>query len=302
MTASSPFSHWQASIDADANTSKPGLEATSLAALRPNFQFSQGSLQDYMDCTRRFQLRYVQGQRWPAVQAEPIEEHERLMEKGSEFHLLVQRHLLGIPVEQLTPADPEIAAWWDAYLQSPPPGLPEKRLPEVQLSAAVAGGRLLARYDMLAVAPGDRIVIVDWKTTRARPAREVLARRMQTLVYPYVLVEAGSALFGGPLQPDQVSFLYWFSNQPTNVEVFPYSAGQHEANRQRFEEAIREINDRDPGEMWPLTADETHCGYCVYRSLCERGVQAAPLDEAADIDEFDFTFDFDLNTVEELAF
>ncbi len=302
MTTPSPFSHWQAAIDADAATSKPAAETKSLATLRSNFQFSQGSLQDYMDCARRFQLRYVQGQRWPAVQAEPIEEHERLMEKGSEFHLLVQRHLLGIPVEQVTPADPEIAAWWDAYLKSPPPGLPEKRLPEVQLSAGVAGGRLLARYDMLAIDPGERVVIVDWKTTRAHPPRETLARRMQTLVYPYVLVEAGRALFGGPIRPEQVSFVYWFSNRPANVEVFSYSTDQHEANRARFEETIREINERDPDEVWPLTADVTRCGYCVYRSLCERGVQAAPLSEAADIDEFNFTFDFDLDTVEELAF
>ncbi|MBU0705004.1 MAG: PD-(D/E)XK nuclease family protein, partial [Chloroflexi bacterium] len=30
---------------------------------------------------------------------------------------------------------------------------------------------------------------------------------------------------------------------------------------------------------YPLTTDERHCRYCRYRSLCQRGVEAGPLDE-----------------------
>ena len=42
-----------------------------------NFQFSQASLSDYMDCARRFQLRYLLEQDWPAVESEPLLERER---------------------------------------------------------------------------------------------------------------------------------------------------------------------------------------------------------------------------------
>jgi hypothetical protein len=42
-----------------------------------DFQFSQGSLQDYVDCRRRFQLRYLDQLAWPAVEAEPLLEHEQ---------------------------------------------------------------------------------------------------------------------------------------------------------------------------------------------------------------------------------
>ena len=44
--------------------------------LPPTFQFSQNSLQDYVDCPRRFQLRYLLRQPWPAVESEPLSEYE----------------------------------------------------------------------------------------------------------------------------------------------------------------------------------------------------------------------------------
>src|SRR6185503_9151050 len=155
MTSPSPFEHWRQSI-------KPKeIEQAEYSAegLPPVFQFSQNNLQDYADCARRFQLRYVEGQRWPAVENEPLEEHEKFMEQGSEFHLLVQRHLLGVPADQLTPADPLLAAWWDSYQRVPPPDVPEAlRLPETQLSTPLGDQRLLARFDLLAMDPGQRAV------------------------------------------------------------------------------------------------------------------------------------------------
>ena len=43
-----------------------------------NFLFSQASLNDYVECARRFQLRYLLEQEWPAVASEPLLERERL--------------------------------------------------------------------------------------------------------------------------------------------------------------------------------------------------------------------------------
>src|SRR3990172_2677345 len=84
-----------------------------------NFQFSQASLNDYVDCPRRFQLRYVLEQDWPAVESEPLIERERLADLGRRFHRLVQQHIHGLPVEQLTRSastDPDLLLWWHNYL------------------------------------------------------------------------------------------------------------------------------------------------------------------------------------------
>ena len=100
MVNDGPFAHL--GRERQSHEPEPVLEPGKLP---PVFQFSQQSLQDYVDCARRFQLKYVLGQRWPAIEQEPVEEREDFLERGSQFHLLVQRHLMGIPVEKLTPHD-----------------------------------------------------------------------------------------------------------------------------------------------------------------------------------------------------
>jgi len=296
MTSPNPFAHWRKAIEPNDKPSQPPV----IGSLPPVFQFSQNNLQDYADCARRFQLRYVEGQQWPAVENEPLEQHERFMEQGSEFHLLVQRHLMGIPADQLTSDDPLLRKWWETYLAVPPPDVPAAvRLPEIQLSTPIGDQRFLARFDLLALDPGQRAVIVDWKTTHHRPKRETLAARLQSRLYPYVLVEAGSQLFGGPISPEQVSLIYWFAESPSEPEVFTYNAALHQENRAYLSGLVADVMAHKT-ELWPLTDDTKLCQFCVYRSLCDRGEVAG---DFRDVDfERDDDFNIDLDSVEEIAF
>ncbi|MBN1888638.1 MAG: PD-(D/E)XK nuclease family protein [Thermoflexales bacterium] len=270
---------------------------------------SYSSLQDYQDCPRRFQLRYILEQPWPAVQSEPLLEHERYAELGRRFHRLVEQHLAGLPVATLTAsiAEEELARWWRHYLNVPPAdvlGLPLRRA-ELALSAPLStpGGtyRLMARYDLLAIAPGERAFIVDWKTERRRPTRPQLAGRMQTRVYRYVLVEAGQTLNAGrPLEPENVSMVYWFAEFPAEPEVFSYDSAQHAAAAAALSTLLAEIATRTD-DVFPLTADARHCRYCVYRSLCERGVEAEMSAVGEEENETE-TIEFDWTSIEEVAY
>ncbi|HZY43825.1 MAG TPA: PD-(D/E)XK nuclease family protein, partial [Anaerolineae bacterium] len=86
--------------------------------LPTNFQFSQASLSDYVDCARRFQLRYLLEQDWPAVESEPLLERERFVDLGRRFHKLIQQHAEGISIDALMQSanEPELARWWPNYL------------------------------------------------------------------------------------------------------------------------------------------------------------------------------------------
>lgn len=295
-----PFAHlWR---DDDDPQAEPPVERPAM--LPAWFQFSQNNLQDYDDCARRFQLRYLLDQRWPAVQSEPVQDYEKLAEQGREFHLLVQRHLSGIPEDHLRPQVQPLADWWDAYLHVPPPDLPtEFRQAEVKLSTPLGACRLVAKFDLLAMQRGERAVIVDWKTALRKPRREDLARRLQTHVYPYVLTEAGAHLFGGPIKPEQVTLVYWFANAPMEPEIFRYNVAMHEQNRADLHALADEILSRHD-VIWPLTPDERHCRYCVYRSLCDRGVGAGSLYDADDglLDVGPEDIDFTLDDIEEIIF
>ena len=294
------------------NPQSPSAALRGLSYPIPSFPFSQNSLQDYVNCPRRFQLRYMLRQPWPAVQSEPLDEYERLVERGRRFHQLVQRHSLGMTQEQLlqTLDDPDLRRWWQDYLAHPPPDLPSAvRRAEVTLSTPLENapfdrahdkpGRLLGRYDLLALEPGQhtvspverRAVIVDWKTNQKRTPTAILAARLQTRVYRYVLVQAGTALNGGiPLLPEQVTMIYWFAQHPTQPEILPYDAAQHAADAAYLADLVtRIVAFAASGEKeWPLTPDERQCRFCTYRSLCDRGVLPGPLadfdaDEALDL-------------------
>src|SRR5262245_16235251 len=79
--------------------------------------FSQSSLQDYMDCARRFQLRYLERLSYPAVESEPALENEKHQQEGEYFHRLVQQHLIGISEEQVSKLanTPNLQRWWDNF-------------------------------------------------------------------------------------------------------------------------------------------------------------------------------------------
>lgn len=271
--------------------------------LPDGFQLSQASLQALMDCPRRFYLRYILRLPWPAIETEPFLKQEEHARQGRQFHLMIQQHLLGVPASLLTPQaeTPDLGRWWQNYLQHKPEDLPAERFAELQLSAPLQGIRLVAKYDMLAAAPGERFVIVDWKTSHHVPRRDWLMDRMQTRVYRYLLVRSGQRYNQGhPIRPEQVEMRYWFAEEPLNPTALPYHQMQYEHDEAFFEEKIVELHQREEGDF-ALTEDKKRCRFCRYRSLCDRGVEAGGA-EPGDMEfELDGSFELDFDDLPEVA-
>ncbi len=294
------------------------------AELPVGFAFSQSSLQAFEDCPRRFWLTYVQQLPWPALEVSPIQEHERLMRLGEAFHRLVERTEIGIDGALLAAnLDRPLADWFNAYLRHRPSDLPtefvevEKVLSIADLSNSATLNpqskiRLAAKYDLIAAETGGRVVIVDWKTARRRTDPATLRRRVQSWVYPFVLVEASATLPFGPLRPEQVEMRYWFTAAPAQPIVFRYDAVQHEENRQKLNYLLEKILSASGEQEFPKIADtdlnrKRFCNYCIYRSRCGRGIFAGDLEELMDDESFfavdlDKALEFTLADVGEMAF
>ncbi len=277
-------------------------------SLPADFSFSQASLQDYVDCPRRFQLRYVERVAWPTPVGEPLLEVEEHLARGVDLHRLVHQHLVGMDPQLIreTIRDAKLEGWWEAYL-SHPLDLPAQRYPEISVTAPLGGYRLMAKFDLVAAAPGERLVVVDWKTNEGRrPRREWLAERMQTRVYRYMLVKAGQRFNGGAeVAPERVEMIYWFANYPAQPERFRYGGGEHARDQARLEALIHEIASRAADAAWEMAPDQRACRYCRYASLCERDGEPG---SAADVDEetagasLEAGFDLDLEQVAEVEF
>ncbi|MGB8212611.1 MAG: PD-(D/E)XK nuclease family protein [Anaerolineales bacterium] len=280
--------------------------------LPPSFTFSQSSLQDYMDCPRRFQLRYIEHLAWPAVETEPVLEYEQSQQAGQLFHRMVQQHLVGLPVEKLTRLanSQDLSRWWENYLGYPFNIDGYTLFPELTLAAPIActgntgtgaTHRLLAKYDLVAMLPGQKAIIFDWKTSHIRPKDEWMAARMQTRVYRALLVQAGATLNGGaPILPGQVEMIYWYADFPSEPARFPYEAAQYKRDWDALTSIINEIGNH---RHFPLTEAEKKCAYCPYRSYCNRGAQAGTSYEAeAGLDAAAAEFNLNFEQVAEIEF
>ncbi|NTU56495.1 MAG: PD-(D/E)XK nuclease family protein [Anaerolineales bacterium] len=273
---------------------------------------SQSSLQDYVDCARRFQLRYLERLSYPAIESEPALENEKHLQEGEYFHRLVQQYLIGIPSEQIAKLanTVNLQRWWENFLADKDlRGLRDLGglYPEATLSAPLGRYRLVAKYDLLAIENG-KATIYDWKTYRRRPRNEWLSARMQTRVYRSLLVHAGAHLNNGqpfdklrtaPFEPEQVEMVYWFAEYPNEPARFPYTSAQYKRDWDTLVKFAEEIHD---ASSYPLTDDRAKCSYCPYRSYCDRGVRAGDLEQAEAEMEAEGLFDVNFEQIGEIAF
>lgn len=266
----------------------------------PLTSLSQSSLQDYTDCPRRFQLRYLEQLTWPAVESEPLQEHERRQQEGWLFHLMVCQHLLGLPADKVgrQAISPDLRRWWENYLADDTLQrlrASAKLYPEITLSATLGQFRLIAQYDLIAVGP-EGILVYDWKTYHRRPRNDWLARRWQTRLYRALVVQAGAHLSTTyPPDPERLEMVYWFASYPADPARFPYSAAQFQRDRNALAKLVEEIAQ---ATNFPKTEDDHICLYCSYRSYCERGTIAGEGEtEEAEM----LSWELDFEQIQEIA-
>jgi CRISPR/Cas system-associated exonuclease Cas4 (RecB family) len=276
-----------------------------------NFSFSQSSLQDYADCPRRFQLRYLEQLSYPANEFEQSIENEKHLLEGQQFHRLVQQALIGIPTENLTKManTPTLARWWENFLnfsQTSLTGMANLH-PEVSLSAPLGKFRLMAKYDLIA-SKKDKVIIYDWKTYRKRPRNEWLSSRWQTRVYRALLVAAGSKFnHGKPIVPERCEMVYWFANFPDEPSFFTYSDVQNKRDWDALTRLIKEIESATDSKSslptgFPQTENRQTCTYCPYRSYCDRGVQAGDFENVGVEKDEEAVFDVNFEQIGEIEF
>jgi len=252
-----------------------------------NFVFSANNLQDYVDCPRRFELKYLLNLSWPAILSQPVQELEEKMARGSDFHRLARQFLEGLPEDQLKDGirSPIVRDWLERFTSFISPFRKNHFFSEYASYTTIAGYRVVAVFDFITRLDDGQIIIADWKTTESQPRREFYQDRIQSLLYPLVAFETANAIFGihDEISPSDISLLYWFPAYPEKSIEFPFSVSQLKDNRTYFSNLIHEIVEKEPGDF-PKTDDLRRCDFCQYRSLCERGVEAAEMGETQDLD------------------
>jgi len=254
-----------------------------------NFDFTQGNLQDFADCPYRFYLRYILQIQWPALIVNDALEFEERVQAGVRFHRLIQQFLLGVPedrISEMAAEDPSqmLQIWLDGFFTNVPAWITGERSVEASFATTLAGQRLVAKFDLLLTSPDGSFTIFDWKTAKKPPRKEWLLERIQTRLYRFVLARAGAtSSLGVAVKPEKISMSYWYASHPSTRIDLPYNTLAYEQDQAYFSALINEVS-TSTNDMFQRTDDLQQCRFCVYRSHCDRGVEAGNL---ADFDDFD---------------
>ena len=263
------------------------------------FTFSQSSLQDYNDCPRRFQLRYIDKVQWPAVETAPLLENERRQIEGQIFHRMVQQYFIGLPEGKiaLLASTVNLQRWWENFLTHGPKQTSGLNFTELSLGSRIGKHRIIAKYDLVAIKAETTITIYDWKTYLKRPKRIWMTDRYQTKVYPSLLHRSKEKfLVSGNTESENIEMIYWYAEFPDKPDKFTHQESQAIQTWEALEQLIHEIDAR---QSFPMTENEKLCSFCVYRSYCERGTSAGEMD---DIDIIPIIDEIDLEQIQEIEF
>jgi hypothetical protein len=240
----------------------------SLIAMPEPLTLTRQQLETFVACRRRFQLRYAEPYPWPQAPHDLL--LKQALQRGEQFHRMLHRHFLGLPVS--VPGDDALlASWWRRFEEADldlPTGL---HLPELAITVPAGSHLLTGRLDLLVLHDG-KAHIFDWKTGKV-PGEAALRDRWQTWFYAALVAAAGTALPAQqqPIAPEDITITYWSPLSPVEPVRLAYSAAVHDQTWRTLLELFADIDvATQTAGIWSLTADLALCARCRYRVLCGR--------------------------------
>jgi hypothetical protein len=274
--------------------------------LANDFLFSANNLQDYLDCPRRFELKYILKQSWPAISSLPVQEMEYKIRIGNNFHKVIHQYLSGIPTSELEILikDEKVKGWFEALQKYLKPLMAHPFFSEYSVISPINGFRFIAVFDFISFESNKKILIADWKTTARKPKNELFMQSIQSVIYPLIAYETRSRIFIGSedLNPEDFSLKYFFPEFPDKTISLDFNKDTFTTNKTILLNLINEITNKESG-AYEKTANDKRCAFCQYRSLCERGIQAGKLDDQETSTDTTFELDnLDFEQIEEIPF
>lgn len=234
----------------------------------PLLHLSQGSLNTFTECPRRYQYKYIDQLNTPTSP-----EQQAHLDRGSRLHQLMQQRELGLPLEAILNPDDPLSATYHALLEAVPDleDASVSRAAEQSRTLVWDGVALTVVYDLLMV-KDDRAFILDWKTYQSPRPRPILQQNWQTQLYPFVLAATSD------YAPAQITMTYWIVGKTNQVhaETFHYSAQWYQQTQARLRQCLMALEMaqseyQEQGKPFPqVDLQAQKCQYCPFQAPCQR--------------------------------
>ncbi|WP_373532134.1 PD-(D/E)XK nuclease family protein [Vampirovibrio sp.] len=235
-------------------------------------QISSDAFKSWSRCKRQFFYKHVKKMQWPAdIQ------HFRL---GRDVHKLLDYQARGLDCGLLLANAPmDVRVSWQKLLNHPIAHLPvianEWAFHTPISTEEGYTDWLTGRIDRVARRQ-DMVLVIDWKTGTGVPRNPELD--WQTRLYLYALLEVAHTPSAedlglnphGPLQPEQVQFVYVEvkadTHTPVREVVLPYNSAKHEATRQTLQAIVSAMAVEEEYAL----PESLQCPdkFCSYRTIC----------------------------------
>jgi len=231
-------------------------------------RLSQGHLNTFTKCPRRYQYQYLD-----QLNAPISPDHQAQLDRGSRLHHLMQQRELGLPLETILDPDDPLKAMYDALLTAVPDltNASISRMAEQSRTLVWDGVALTVIYDLLMV-KGDRAFIFDWKTYQTPPPRPILQQNWQTQLYPFVLAATSD------YAPEQITMAYWIVGNRNHVhcERFDYDQQWYRQTERQLRRSVMALETaqaayQDHRIPFPqVSHPDSICRSCPFQSPCQR--------------------------------
>lgn len=218
---------------------------------------SQQHLKQWDECPLKFYYNFFDQVRLPL----PPQQKDKLT-LGSQFHLLLQQHELGLDISPLAASNPHLALWYEQFQKSPPEIISGSRSCETRRTFAVEVNQqrhyFTLVYDLLILGT-DEAQIIDWKTHEKLIHKTELKASWQTRLYLYGLAITSN------YPPETISMTYWFANQGKST-ILNYSQAQHEKTHRDLQQRLSKMQQTD---FTAKPKNSQTCQSCEFYYRCD---------------------------------
>lgn len=230
------------------------------------FYYSQNSLNSFIKCPLKFKLKYIEGICWKSdFTAE--EDYYKSIEKGLNFHLICERYFSRIPVGEIN-EDKDLIKWTNSLKNKVPIKDKNTYLTEYEIKITKGDIRLQAKYDLIVITEEKKVQIWDWKTENRKLSKSEMEKRIQTIVYMYVLRESIAKILGLNLKAEDIEMIFWQPQYEEEVIKVIYSEEIHRKNERFLKDILGRIKKYDFYTDFNKALYISHCKFCEFNYFC----------------------------------
>lgn len=224
--------------------------------------YSQNLLNTFDKCPLKFKIKYLNNIRWKKDSINDEDYYEN-MNIGLDFHLICQRYFSNIPVV-IEENNTELMNWYNALREKFPITDANTYLPEYEIKMRKDNIRIQAKYDLIIIKSNNKIEIWDWKTENRKLDYKEVCKRMQAIVYMYILGERSLEIFDKEIPLENISMKFWQPQFEDDVITINYSESMHRIHEEKIMALTLRLDNYDFSSDFNIELYSMQCKYCEF--------------------------------------